>query len=107
MFQVAMLSVSSSFEDGILAFAILDCRTLRPLAISGEIFPWFMMVPFQMSCHSEGAARRICFSIMQKQILRFAQDDSRPFASRIARHRRSGVAGMSKRVTPARRSASD
>src|SRR5712671_4529064 len=45
MFQVAILSVSSSFEDGILAFAILDCRTLRPLAISGEIFPWFMMVP--------------------------------------------------------------
>src|SRR5438046_7512881 len=45
MFQVAMLSVSSSLEDGIPAFAILDCRTLRPLAISGEIFPWFMMIP--------------------------------------------------------------
>src|SRR3989442_12588941 len=81
MFHVAMLSVSSSFEDGILAFAILDCRTLRPLAISGEIFPWFMMIPLY----------------------------ERPpaFATRIARHRRSGVPGMSERVTPAWRSAAD
>src|SRR5258706_2721933 len=45
MFQVAILSVSSSFEDGILALAILDLRTLRPLAISGETLPWFMMIP--------------------------------------------------------------
>src|SRR5258706_14244818 len=66
MFQVAILSVSSSFEDGILALAILDLRTLRPLAISGEIFPWFMMVPF-WDCHSEGAARRICFSAIQSR----------------------------------------
>src|SRR5438034_3838020 len=80
LFQVAMLSVSSSFEDGIAAFAILDCRTLRPFAISGEIFPWFMMIPLY----------------------------ERPpaFASRIARQMRSGVAGMSKCATPACRIAS-
>src|SRR5258706_5225427 len=45
MFQLAILSVSSSLEDGILALAILDLRTLRPLAISGETLPWFMMIP--------------------------------------------------------------
>src|SRR5258706_10720474 len=45
MFQVAILSVSSSFEDGILAWAILDLRTLRHLAICGETLPWLMMIP--------------------------------------------------------------
>src|SRR5438105_187334 len=104
MFQVAMLSVSSSFEDGIPAFAILNCRTLRPWAISGEISPWFTMISLyacrassllgvylQMSCHSEGAARRICFRLFKSRSFaeftlerkRRAQDD-RPFASRIA-----------------------
>jgi len=34
----AMLSVSSSLEDGILAFAILACRTLSPVAIPGKYF---------------------------------------------------------------------
>src|SRR5882724_7568032 len=45
MFQVAMFSVSSSFEEGTLALAILERRTLRPLAISGETVPWFMVIP--------------------------------------------------------------
>src|SRR5262252_3989807 len=44
MFQVAMLSVSSSLDEGILALAILDLRTFRPLAISGETVPWFMAI---------------------------------------------------------------
>src|SRR5882672_708801 len=44
MFQVAMLSVSSSLDEGILALAILDLRAFRPLAISGETVPWFMVL---------------------------------------------------------------
>src|SRR5262245_31233856 len=86
MFQVAMFSVSSSLDGGIFALAILDRRTFRPLAISGETFPWFMAI---LPVESDAAYY------------------ARPaFAPSSARQILSGVAGMSKWGTPAPRSAS-
>src|ERR1051326_6229513 len=44
MFQVARLSVSSIFEDGIFAAAMRFLSATNPAAISLETFPWFMVL---------------------------------------------------------------
>src|SRR5215467_690731 len=63
MFQVATLSVSSSLDEGILALAILERRTFRPLAISGETAPWFMAIlPFPLGGTPQGSLRAVTAS---------------------------------------------
>src|SRR5262245_27854930 len=44
MFQVAMLIDSSILLGGMLAAVIRFLSAMRPWAISGETFPWFMGV---------------------------------------------------------------
>src|SRR5215203_2496292 len=45
MFQMAMLTVSSSFDDGIFAASMRSLRTRSPCAISGLTGPWCIRSP--------------------------------------------------------------